>query len=590
VRRLPFAVIAALAMSCTPPPKPPVATVVTSKTDAGAELGRLLHEEWEHHLATHPIDASRLGDHRYDAEWGDRSLAGLKNEDAHDEEVLAKLRAFPRAELSDEGRLNLELFTTLRDEARTRHALGLDLMPVDHMESIQTVNELADQLPFAAARDYENWTSRLAKMGAYVDQTIEVMREGMRQKRVPPKVIMERVPPQLDKHIVAAPDDSPFFKPFKRWPDAVAQGDRERLTKEARAKIAEVVVPAFKRLKTFFVGEYLPAAPAEVGIGRQPRGDEAYAYLARHHTTTKMTPDEIHAAGLREVARIRADMERVMATTGFKGTLADFFKFLRTDPRFYEKTPEALFRTYAVTSKRIDPVLVKAFGTLPRTPYGVQAIPDASAPYQTTAYYRPCAADGSRAGTYMVNLYKPDSRPIWEIMALTMHEAVPGHHLQIALAMEQKELPEFRRQGRWTAYVEGWALYAESLGDELGLYDDPYAKFGQLAYEMWRAVRLVVDTGMHVKGWDRAKAIAYFLENAPKKELDVTNEIDRYIAWPGQALAYEIGMLKIKEIRARAEKTLGPRFDLRAFHDALLARGALPLDVLEARMNAWMTR
>jgi uncharacterized protein (DUF885 family) len=592
VRRLSIALLVVCACAGATP-APSTSTVAAStpaapKRDASAELQGLFESEWERHLKLHPVEASRLGDRRYDAEWGDRSLAALASQEAHDREIVTTLRAFPRPGLSDEDRLDLDLYLELREQSLTRHALALDLFVLDHIEGIQVAHELADELRFTTVADYENWIARLGKMGDYVTQTIEVMREGIRQKRVHPRVIMERVPAQLDTQIVARAEDSPFYKPFRKWPEGVVASDRERLAQSARVRIAEVVVPGFKRLKAFFASDYLPAAPAEVGLGKEPRGDEAYAFLARTHTTTKLTPDEIHATGMAEVARIRAAMEALMRKTGFKGALPDFFKFLRTDPRFYEKTPEALLRAYAVTAKRVDPLLVKVVGTLPRTPYGVEPIPDASAPYQTTAYYKPPAEDGTRAGRYMVNLFKPESRPTWEIMALTMHEAVPGHHLQIALASEQKALPHFRRHGRWTAFVEGWALYAESLGDEMGLYDDPYAKFGQLAYEMWRAVRLVVDTGMHAKGWDRARAIAFFSDNAPRKELDVTNEIDRYIAWPGQALAYEIGALKIKELRARATKALGAKFDVRAFHDALLARGALPLDVLEARMEAWV--
>ena len=332
----------------------------------------------------------------------------------------------------------------------------------------------------------------------------------------------------------------------------------------------------------------LPACFDQVGIWQVPHGDELYAYDVRRYTTTNLTPDQVHEIGLKEVARVRAEMDAVMKQTGFKGSRDDFFKYLRTDPRFFYKSPNDLLEAYKALAKTVDPNLVKVFRKLPREPYGVEAIPAVAAPDTTAAYYRPGAADGSRAGTYFVNLYKPETRPKWEMLVLTLHESVPGHHLQIALAHEMGDIPKFRRFGGYTAFIEGWGLYAESLGDDMGLYTDPYSKFGELTYQMWRAVRLVVDTGIHARHWSRERAIQYFLDNAPKAQLDIVNEIDRYIAWPGQALAYKIGELKIQELRARAHEQLGPKFNLKAFHEVVLGSGPLPLDILERNVNEWI--
>ena len=555
---------------------------------ADKTLHELFASEWDYQMEQHPTWASSLGDRRWNDRWGDRSLGAISKRHSHNLEVLAKLRAMDRGALSSPDRLNYDLFLKDYQDEVEGHSYRWYLIPLNQRGGIQTADELADALRFETLKDYEDWLARLRAFPAYMDQTIALMREGIKARMILPKIVLERVPAQIDHQIVSDPKASPFYKPFRHYAVSIIEADRLRLSQEAEKAIAAAVVPAFRQLKEFFLKDYSPAAWDQVGIWQLPQGEAMYGFFERLETTTKMTPAEIHEIGVNEVKRIRSEMQAVIKQLGYKGSFGEFAAFLRSDPQFYYKTPEELLSAYRALTRRIDPLLVKLFKTLPRTPYGVEPIPQNIAPDTTTAYYRSPAADGSRAGTYFVNLHRPETRPKYEMMALSLHEAVPGHHLQIALAMEQEALPNFRRYGGYTAFVEGWGLYAESLGEEMGLYDDPYSKFGQLMYEIWRAARLVVDTGLHYMQWNRQKAIDFLLENTAKPELDVVNEIDRYIAMPGQALAYKIGQLKISALRARAEKRLGSKFDIRAFHDELLKDGALPLDLLEAKMNAWI--
>ncbi len=497
-----------------------------------------------------------------------------------------------RADLPSDDALSYDVFRYKYETAVQGQPFRLYLFPINQRGGIQTADELADELPFASVKSYADWNARLSAFPAYMDQTIALLEEGIRARMVHPKIAMQRVVAQLDAQIVTDPTKSPFYAPFKKVDAQVGAADRERLVAEAKRLVMSSVVPAFVKLRAFFVSTYLPACRETVGAWDLPNGAALYAFTARSHTTTQLTPDQIHAIGLREVSRIRSEMETVKTRAGFAGPMKDFFTFLRTDPRFYFKDGQELLVAYRDLAKRVDPQLVKVFRRLPRTPYGVLPIPDAVAPDTTTAYYREPSADGSRAGTFFVNLYKPEARPRWEMTSLTLHESVPGHHLQIALAMEEENIPKFRRHGDYSAFVEGWGLYAETLGEEMGLYDDPkdpYAKFGQLTYEMWRAVRLVVDTGIHHLQWDRQRAIDFFMENAAKPELDVVNEVDRYIVWPGQALAYKIGELRIMDLRKKTTAALGMKFDLKAFHDAVLRSGPLPLDILEREVIRGMT-
>ena len=567
---------------------PLIAGVSTDQPQPNKQLHSLLESEWEWEMKENPVQASRNGIDRYGDRWSDLSAAGFERRHTHNVELLERLQAFDVSALSALDREHYDLYRRLVEDSIEKYRFGLHLLPVNQRGGVQTLDYLTRILSFESVKDYDDWIKRLRALPVYIDETIELMRAGVRRGIVHPQVVLERIPEQIDSQIVSVPEESLFFKPFKKMPEWWPEETRERLKAEGARAIAENVIPAYKKFRTYFIDRYLSAGSTKVGIWQFPEGKNAYAFLARSHTTTEMTPEEIHKLGKSEVKRIRAEMKRVMKTTGHKGSLKSFMEFLRTDPQFYYEDPQKLLDGYRAIAKRIDPEIVKLFGRLPRAPYGVVAISAHEAPHTTTAYYWGPSADGKRAGLYFVNLYKPESRPRYEMEVLTVHEAVPGHHMQIALGLELEDLPDFRRHGRYTAFVEGWGLYSESLGEEIGLYEDPYSKFGQLTYEMWRAVRLVVDTGMHHYGWSREKSINYFRNNCAKSEVDIINEIDRYIIMPGQALAYKIGELKIKELRARAEEELGDTFDIRAFHDRVLGRGAITLEVLETGIEMWI--
>ena len=556
--------------------------------DATSDFKALLDEHWEWRLANSPVMASMLGDRRFNQDWGDSSLAAIEQRHKERREFLRRTYAIDSAALSEEDQLNHELFRRMLQDDVDEFQFNDHLLPFDQRGGVQSLDSMTDRLRMVSVQDFDDWLARLGKIDDVIDQTIALAERGRKDGVMPPRPIMQRLPAQIAKQIVDAPADSPFFKPFANLPEHFSPADRERLRAAATEVIEDTVLPAYRELDKYFNEKYLPATRDSIGLSSLPNGSAWYEHRARSYTTTRMSPDEIHRVGLDEVKRIRDEMMQIIEEVGFDGTFAEFLEHLRTDPQFYYDNPDDLYEAYLATSKRIDPELVKLFGKLPRMPYGVKPIPDAIAPDTTTAYYSRPAADGSRAGIYWVNLYRPEVRPKYEIEVLSVHEAMPGHHLQLALQQELGELPAFRRFMGFTAFVEGWGLYSERLGYDLGLYQDPYSRFGQLTYDMWRAVRLVVDTGMHYKGWTRQQAIDFFKDNAAKSEHDIVNEIDRYISWPGQALAYKIGQLKILQIRERAEVQLGERFDIRAFHDELLGAGALPLDLLERRMDKWM--
>jgi uncharacterized protein (DUF885 family) len=556
-------------------------------SDASA-LHALFAAEWDHEMEQSPTWASQLGDRRWNGRWDDVGLDAWERRDAHRRDLLRRMDAFDSDALAPDDRLHHDLFRREVGMAVEEHRHRAFLAPVTQLNGIQLADDLADALRFETAGDFEDWVERLRAFPAWMDQTVGLMREGLRARIVQPRFAMQRVPRQIAKQIVDDPAESPFFRPFRVFPDAVPGPERDRLRREASDAIRDGVVPAFRRFHAFFTSEYLPGCFDAPGVWQSPGGEAWYAFCVRKFTTTDLTPQEVHAIGLEAIRSIRAEMEAVLGRVGFRGSLAAFFRHLQEEPRFRYQTAEELLTDCRARAKRIDPVLVKAFRTLPRMPYGVEAVPAAAAPDTTGAYYREPAADGSRAGTFFVNLHRPESRLRHEMTALALHESVPGHHLQIALAMEREGLPAFRRYRGATAFIEGWALYAERLGRELGLYEDDFAEFGRLSYDMWRAVRLVVDTGLHALRWDRARAVDCFRESAGSADHEIQNEVDRYAVWPGQALAYKVGEMRIRELRARAERELGPRFDLRDFHDAILREGALPLDVLGRVVDGWI--
>ena len=556
--------------------------------EPGEDFAALLDEVWEWQLAQNPMMASRQGDRRYNTEWRDGSLEGYERRHIERREFLRRVYAIDKATLTASDQLNYELFRRNLQQTVDAHQFQGHLMPFNQRGGVQNLDSQTTYLRFETIADYEDWLTRMGTIDTVIEQTMERADRGRKESMVLPRVLMERIPDQIDVQLVENGTDSPFYSVFETMPETVAAGDQERLRQAAVKTIEDVVVPAYRDLANYFEKTYLPGSRESVGLSSLPNGSAWYEFLARRFTTTRMTPDDIHRLGLDEVKRIRDEMQLIIDELEFDGDFQEFLTFLRTDPQFYYDNPDDLYEAYLATSKRIDPELVKLFGTLPRMPYGVKPIPDSIAPDTTTAYYSRPAADGSRAGIYWVNLYKPEVRPKYEIEVLSVHEAMPGHHLQLAIQQEIDDMPNFRRYSGFTAFVEGWGLYSESLGYDLGLYKDPYSRFGALTYDMWRAVRLVVDTGIHYKGWTRQQAIDFFKDNAAKTEHDIVNEIDRYIVMPGQALAYKIGQLKIKSLRANAEAALGDDFDVRAFHDELLGAGALPLDILEQRMDAWL--
>jgi uncharacterized protein (DUF885 family) len=560
-----------------------------SDSSARSPLHALLDEAWEFELREDPMFATSVGDHRFDDRLPSVTVSDQARRAEARRKLLDRLRAIDPSGLDETDRESHALQRVKLEDAVREFELHHYRFPINadsgfHMELAQ----LPSQMPFDTVHDYENYLARLHAFPEYVRQNVELLREGLRTGWTLPKAALAGYEKTIEAHVVADPARSRFFTPFASFPAGVNGADRARLTAAAEKTIRDDVVPAYRAFLEFMTHDYLPGARATVGAGDLPGGKEYYAYLVRHFTTLPRTAEEIHALGLEEVRRIRGEMEEVIRKTGFTGGFADFLKFLRTDPRFYAKTPEDLLKQASWIAKRIDGKLPSLFGRLPRQPYGVEPVPAEIAPKYTGGRYVAAPPGSKKGGTYWVNTYALESRPLYVLTSLTLHEAVPGHHLQGALSAELTDLPAFRRFLYVDAFGEGWGLYSERLGLEMGLYTDPYSDFGRLTYEMWRACRLVVDTGLHAKGWTRQQAIDYLAANTALSLHECTTETDRYISWPGQALAYKMGELELRKLRRRAEEALGARFDVREFHDRILAGGTVTLPLLESRIETWI--
>lgn len=567
---------------------PAASSTQNNSVSADQAFENLLEEHWNWSISQYPTFASSLGVRDYDDKLNDPSLEAYDARVERQKGLLTKFKAVDLTALSSANQLNHALMVSnLEYDIEAANYGGKYMLITNRGGPHTSLTRLPSGLPFFAKADYKSYVARLDVIPETLEKATDTIRSGLEAGWVQPCAPMEGYENTISAHIVEDPSKSVFMQPFEKKPASMGQADFDGFKEAALEAIEAQIIPAFKTFHTFYLDEYAPRCRAEVGTSDQPGGAEYYAYRTRMFTTTNMTPDEVHQKGLSEVARIKAEMEDVKEQAGFEGNFAQWLSFLRTDEQFYFKTGQERLDAAAVIGKKIDGALPQLFTKFPRMPWGLKEIPLDIAEKTTTAYYQRPAGDGSRAGFYFVNTTKLDTRPIYELEALSLHEAVPGHHFQIALSQEL-DLPNFRKFGGFTAFIEGWGLYSERLGLEVGFYETPYTNMGRLSYEMWRACRLVVDTGMHAKGWTRQEAIDYMAENSALSLNNITTEVDRYITWPGQALAYKIGELKIRELRSYAEDELGEAFDVRYFHDKVLENGAVPLSVLEDIVKAWV--
>ncbi len=553
------------------------------------KLHKLFDITWDYWMNESPESATYNGFPGHNDKWTDLSPEAFDRRVVELKATLAALKTIDRNKLSKQDKASFDLFKYDQEDEIENKKFGGRYLRVDQMGGPQQeIAQLIASSPTETEKDYEDILARLNTVPTVIDQTKVLMEMGLEKGITPPKITLRDVPDQIKNISEARVEESVLLKPFRSFPASFSEERKRDLRARAISVFENKIRPAFQNFNKFVTNQYIPKCRDSIAWEDLPEGKAWYAHNVRAQTTTNLTPDEIHQIGLSEVARIRKEMDKVMREAKFQGSFKEFTQFLQTDKQFFYGSANELVDGYRILAKKIDPELPKLFGKLPRLTYGVLPVPAYAEKSQTTAYYQPGAPNVGRAGYYFANTYKIETRPKWEMEALTLHESVPGHHLQIALSQEMENVPNFRKYGGYNAFVEGWGLYSESLGYELGMYQDPYSKFGQLTYEIWRAIRLVVDTGMHSKGWSREKAIEYFKENSPKSEHDITVEIDRYIVWAGQALGYKIGQLKIKELRELSQKTLGSKFDIRFFHDAVLENGALPLSVLESNIKEFL--
>ena len=565
----------------------------TEVIDAGAALHALFDEHFERNLELNPIRATFIGDYRYNDRMANTNSPEYRAADqAMDEEFLRRLLEIDRAELDYQDQLSYDIFRISREQSLEGNQFPFHLQPINQFYSITNffvqLGSGASAHPFKTVKDYEDFLSRADDFSVIIDQLITNMKEGLREGVTQPRILMAKLQPQIDAHVVENVKDSNFYTPVANMPEDFSAEDRERLTAAYEDKIMNTIVPAYQRISNFIGDDYLDNARETVGLYAQPNGVSWYEYMVRVRTTTDMTPEEVHQVGLDEVARIHGEMRGVMEEVGFDGDLKEFFEFMNTDPQFFFDEPEQLIQGYRDMSDRVSGLANELFEIFPKTDFEVRRVEPFREKSASGGSYQAGTPDGARPGIFYANAYDLSARPNWAMESLYLHEAIPGHHFQIMIQRENEDLPEFRRFGGFTAFSEGWGLYAESLGKEIGVYTDPYQYFGGLNAELWRSIRLVVDTGIHAKGWSRQQVLDYMYENSAVAEARAVSEAERFMAIPGQALAYKIGQLKIREIRNNAEQRLGDKFNVKTFHTEVLRDGAMPLSMLEAKINRWI--